>query len=245
MDNVLYNILAGFLSFFLGYLFGSIPFGIIIGKTVYKADPREAGSKNAGGTNVGRLYGKRAGVAVIALDMLKGIVPLLIAWAVFTFSGIKDLFKANDGALWNEGRLHIYLAPLGAAIGHCWPLFAHFRGGKAVSSLLGFGLIASWFLAAGGIIVFFMTLKARKHVSLASLLTTIVTMLLAWLAFALSFVLPPSLNSLFMWGWGFFLPGGWEFALIFTLMSLLLIVRHRTNIDRLKKGEERTIKWMG
>ena len=90
MDIILYNIIIGFVSLILGYFFGSIPTGIIIGKVFFHRDPRQEGSKNSGGTNVGRLFGKKIGLLVIILDMIKTIIPLIIVYSIIKFSKKKS-----------------------------------------------------------------------------------------------------------------------------------------------------------
>ena len=85
MDIILYNIIAAICCLFLGYIFGSIPTSIVIGKVFFHQDPRDYGSKNAGGTNSGRLWGKKVGFIVIVLDMIKTIAPIWICWAILTF----------------------------------------------------------------------------------------------------------------------------------------------------------------
>lgn len=245
MDIILYNIITGFCCLFLGYIFGSIPTGVIIGKVFYHKDPRTEGSKNSGGTNVGRLMGKKAGLIVIILDMIKLVAPLLIVWSVITFSGIKTVFETNLGQpMWDDGILYIYLAPLGAAIGHCWPLFANFKGGKAVASFGGFGLATSWFASTIGFATFFITLKLKKYVSLASIISAILGTLAAWGMYIFQLFVKPSFFDIGMWGWGDYLHAGWEYALVITLISAILIIRHAPNIKRLMHHEERKITWM-
>ena len=135
MDIILYNIIVGFVALILGYFFGSIPTGIIIGKVFFHRDPRLEGSKNSGGTNVGRLFGKKIGLLCIILDMIKTVIPLIIVWSIIKFSSLNQALIDNFGSgLWNNGVLYVYLAPLGAMIGHCYPVFAKFNGGKAVAT---------------------------------------------------------------------------------------------------------------
>jgi len=245
MDIILYNIIVGFCSLLIGYFFGSIPVGVILCKLIYGKDPRQEGSKNSGGTNVGRLFGKKMGILVIALDMIKTAIPLVSIWAVFTFSPLKATFEANLGAkMFDDGILYIYLAPLGAAIGHCYPIFAKFKGGKAVATFGGFGLSTSWFMSLIGFSTFFITLKAKKYVSLASICAGISVIVFSWAVYALQFVIPESFWHFGMWGWGSYLLAGWEYASVATIISLLLIVRHSPNIKRLVNHEERKITWM-
>ena len=108
------------LSIIIGYVLGSIPFALVIGKLFYKTDIRNFGSKNLGGGNAGRVLGKRAGLAVMTLDILK------VVFVIF----ITSFFEYADIAM--------VLAGLFAAIGHCFPMFAGFKGGKAVATMYGF-----------------------------------------------------------------------------------------------------------
>ena len=242
MDIILYNIVVAFCSLFLGYIFGSIPTGVIVGKAIYHRDPRNEGSKNSGGTNVGRLFGKKAGLSVIFLDMLKCAIPTLVAWAVITFSGLKTVLASN--AWDNFHILYIYLAPIGVALGHCWPIFASFKGGKAVSNFAGFGILTSWGIVLVGIAAFFGTLKAKKYVSLASIVLAITGTVFAWVLFALKFTPISSHVDIVMWGFGKWLVSGWEYATTITIMAILLIYRHKANISRLINHNERKITWM-
>lgn len=245
MDIILYNIIIGLSVFLIGYFFGSIPTGVILCKLIYHKDPRQEGSKNSGGTNVGRLFGKKMGLAVIILDMVKTAIPLVTVWLIFTFSPLKATFEANLGQkMWDDGILYIYLAPLGAAIGHCFPVYAKFRGGKAVATFGGFGLATSWFCSLIGFGTFFITLKAKKYVSLASMMSGVVVIITSWALYIIQFFIPESFWHFFMWGWGSYLLAGWEYATVATLISILLIIRHAPNIKRLVHHEERKISWM-
>lgn len=245
MDIILYNIIIGFACFFFGYFFGSIPTGVIIGKLIYKKDPRTDGSKNMGGTNVGRLFGKKAGFLVIVLDMIKTAIPMIVTWAILTFSGIKEVFAQNLGQeMFDNGILFIYLAPLGAAIGHCWPIYVGFKGGKAVSCTTGFAIFTSWSIFIFGIFSFFGTLKIKKMVSLASMVTGVSFTVFAWGWYGISFIVNESFKHIVMWGWGHYLLSGWEYASVATIMTIILIARHQANIRRIKAHQENKIKWM-
>ena len=245
MDIILYNIIIGLSTFLIGYFFGSIPTGVVLCKLIYHKDPRLEGSKNSGGTNVGRLFGKKMGLTVIILDMIKTAIPLVCVWLVFAFSPLKEVFEQNLGQkMWDDGVLYIYLAPLGAAIGHCFPVFAKFRGGKAVATFGGFGLSTSWFCSLMGFGTFFIVLKAKKYVSLASISAGIAVIIFSWGIYILQFFIPESFWHFFMWGWGGYVLAGWEYASVATAISILLIVRHAANIGRLIRHEERKITWM-
>lgn len=110
----------------LGYFIGSIPFALVIGKVFYHTDVRQYGSGNLGGGNTGRVLGKKAGLSTMAMDLLKVTFVLLIA----------KLLGGNDTTM--------ALGALAAGIGHCFPIYAGFRGGKAVAAMYGwlFGLFA-------------------------------------------------------------------------------------------------------
>ena len=103
----------------LAYLFGSIPWALVIGKVFYKTDIRHHGSGNLGGSNAGRVLGKKAGVSVIALDALKALFSVVLA---------KTL---------NMSDTICVLAGLMCCVGHCFPIFANFKGGKAVATTVG------------------------------------------------------------------------------------------------------------
>jgi len=247
MDIILYNIIACLASLILGYFFGSIPVGVILCRLFRGEDPRENGSQNSGGTNVGRLYGKKLGAATILLDALKTILPMILVWVLLNFAGIKAVFAKNLGEeMYHGGSLVILLAPLGATLGHCWPVFAGFRGGKAVASYAGFALITNWAALIIAFLSFGITLKKSKYVSLSSMVGSLVAALVAWVLFILAMTTSLNVNITF---WGFGIVELWsvanlEFAIISTLMTGILIFRHRNNIRKLAAGNENKIKWM-
>ena len=187
MDIILYNIIACLASLILGYFFGSIPVGVILCRLFRGEDPRQNGSQNSGGTNVGRLYGKKLGAATIILDAAKTILPLILVWVLLEFAGIKAVFAKNLGSeMYHNGALVIMLAPLGATLGHCWPIFAGFRGGKAVASYAGFALLTNWTTLIIGFLAFGITLKKTKYVSLSSIVGSIVVGLCSWVLYILA-----------------------------------------------------------
>ena len=132
MFNIIFAVL-------IGYILGSVPFALVIGKVFYKTDIRNYGSKNLGGGNTGRVLGKKAGVAVMTLDILK------VTLAMFLASVIE-----NSHAM-------LAAAGLASALGHCFPVFAGFKGGKAVATMYGFlfGLIV---VGRGSVLLFLIPL---------------------------------------------------------------------------------------
>ena len=247
MDIILYNIIACLASLILGYFFGSIPVGVILCRLFRGEDPRESGSQNSGGTNVGRLYGKKLGAATIILDAIKTVLPMILVWVLLNFAGIKSLFASKlGGEMFHDGALVIMLAPLGATLGHCWPIFAGFRGGKAVASYAGFALLTNWATLIIGFLAFGITLKKTKYVSLSSIIGSIVVGLCSWVLYILAIFTSLKVNFTF---WGFGLVELWavanlEFAIVSILMTGILIFRHRNNIRKLAAGTENKIKWM-
>jgi glycerol-3-phosphate acyltransferase PlsY len=247
MDIILYNIIACLASLILGYFFGSIPVGVILCRLFRGEDPRENGSQNSGGTNVGRLYGKKLGAGTIILDAIKTILPMILVWVLINFAGIKSLFSSKlGGEMFHNGALVVMLAPLGATLGHCWPIFAGFRGGKAVASYAGFALLTNWATLILGFLSFGITLKKTKYVSLSSMVGSVVVAILSWTLYILAITTTLNVNLTF---WGFGIIELWaaanlEFAIISTLMTGILIFRHRNNIRKLAAGNENKIKWM-
>lgn len=248
MDIILYNIIVCLLSLILGYFFGSIPTGVVLCRLFYHQDPREFGSKNSGGTNVGRVFGKKIGLATIILDGIKTIFPMILVWVLIKFAGINNIFVKNFGEnIYHNGLTAIILAPLGATIGHCWPIFADFKGGKAVASYAGFAISTCWMSFLGSAIAFFTTLKVTKHVSLSSMVGALTSSILAWVIYILDICLPDLNVNFAFWGFGqnaLWVISSLEFAIVSTLIGGCLIFRHRENIKRLAAGTESKIKWM-
>lgn len=249
--NIIANISAAIFCLFLGYFFGSIPVSIVIGKVFFNQDPRDYGSKNAGGTNSGRLWGKKVGFLIIILDMIKTIAPIWICWALVTFVplGGKPLMQTVQNFYNNFDSSYLiqwpvyWLAPLGTVIGHCWPMFAQFKGGKGVSNFMGIACGSSWMLGFLPGFIYFGLLKWKKYVSLAGMLQSVIVSLLYWTWAILNLV---GVVKGFEWlpSYGPTFDITWVAAIVITLMSIILIIRHHENIKRLLNGTERKIKWM-
>lgn len=191
----------------LGYLYGSIPFALVIGKVFYNTDVRESGSGNLGGTNAGRVLGKKAGISVIVLDALKAVI-------IFYLSSYLSLkFNLNPDIK--------YIAGLACIFGHCYPIFAEFRGGKAVSTSLGYFLCIEPLYAVVAIVVFLLVLKISKYVSLSSISTALIVL-------CITPFLAVSLTA----------------KLCMLVAVILLVYRHKDNIKRIKNHTESKIQWM-
>lgn len=191
----------------MSYLYGSIPFALVIGKLFYNTDVRESGSGNLGGTNAGRVLGKKAGMAVILLDASKCCISILMAKLIAHYMGLNvDI---------------IYPCALACVVGHCYPIFAGFRGGKAVSVAIGYALVTNIFAFLIAIVIFLITLKISKYVSLSSILASVSIL-----------VVSPFI--------------GYSTAGIVTNACIvgLLVYKHKANIVRIKNGTESKITWM-
>ena len=189
----------------LGYLYGSIPFALVIGKVFYNTDVRESGSGNLGGTNAGRVLGKKAGISVIVLDALKAVI-------IFYLSSYLSLkFNLNPDIK--------YLAGLACIFGHCYPIFAEFRGGKAVSTSLGYFLCIEPLYAVVAIVVFLLVLKISKYVSLSSISTALIVL-------CITPFLAVSITA----------------KLCMLVAVILLVYRHKDNIKRIKNHTESKIQ---
>lgn len=208
-----------FLSLLFSYLLGSIPFSLIIGKVFFKKDVRQYGSKNLGGTNTGRVLGKTAGVTVIALDHIKAIIAIIIT---------KLLLTNFHPELLNIG---ICLSAIFIIIGHCYPIFANFKGGKAVACTYGILFITNIYVYLITSLAFLTILKITKYVSLSSISGFFISSLLLFIPF---FQCSPFLNiNLKIY-----------FPITILLIALFVLFKHRANIKRLKAGTENKIKWM-
>lgn len=207
----------------LAYLIGSIPTSLLIGKIFFQKDIRQYGSGNLGGTNAGRVLGKKAGVVVITIDVLKSVLVIVVSRMLLILFGI------TESSIWFT--ISLMAASIGSVFGHCYPLFAGFRGGKAVASFAGFVLSTNWILSLAFLVVFFGMLKWKKMVSLASITMSIslaVFSLIPWVAVGMLFEIHH----------------GWYYSLTLFLLSLFLIYRHRENIERIRQKTERKITWL-
>ena len=200
-----FNILAAVVA---AYLIGSLSFAVIVSRVMGLDDPRSYGSKNPGATNVLRSGSKKAAAATLLLDAAKGWLPV---WVV-----------SHWGAAWGLGDGALAATGIAAFLGHVFPAFFRFKGGKGVATaagvligfepLLGLATLGSWLFVA----------LVLKYSSLAAIVAAL---------FAPGFYIMASGES---WAWY----GSAPVALAVTLMSLLLLWRHRGNISRLLAGQE-------
>jgi glycerol-3-phosphate acyltransferase PlsY len=179
----------------VGYLLGSIPFGLLLTRAAGLGDIRGIGSGNIGATNVLRTGNKKLAAATLLLDAAKGAVAVLIARA----------WLGDTAAL---------VAGLAAFLGHIYPVWLGFKGGKGVATYLGVLIALAWQLALLFAVLWLGVAKLGKISSLAAIVATIAVPIAAW-----SF-------------------GDRTLALTVTLMSIVVLIKHRANIERLMAGEE-------
>lgn len=247
--TIFYAILAIMLSALFGYLFGSIPNGVIIGKIFYHKDPRQLGSKNSGGTNVGRNFGLVAGITVILLDAFKIIIPFLTTYFLFTRVAIlKDLtFYSDEINAFGRGntinQLAYYITPLFGVIGHCYSIYIKFSGGKAVSSYMGFCTGISWMAVPIFAISFFTTVKIDKHVSTASIVSTAIFTFISWVIYFIFIFYGVKIANYFT-----YFELGPEVCIYFpievTIAFIIIVIRHKQNLKKLKEGKESKAFWL-
>jgi glycerol-3-phosphate acyltransferase PlsY len=201
------------------YLVGSIPFGLLIGKTK-GVDIRQHGSGNIGATNVGRVLGKKFGLAAFALDMLKGLVPVALGghWLHRLGAGI----GADTTLLW------LWLAVGGACIvGHMFPVYLRFKGGKGVATSLGVILGFYPYFTWPGLVAFGVWIALTWTTSYVS-----VGSMVAAGAFPIFFALFAGSGQ---WGPTRYL---WPLYVFAATIGILVIYRHRGNLRRLMQGSE-------
>lgn len=254
MDIILYNILVAFLVTLIGYLFGSIPNGIWIGKVFFHKDPRDYGSGNSGGTNVGRVFGKKIGVLVILLDAIKAVLPLYLIWLflikVPLYNNLPLMPTIEMKAYGMDTSSYMiqwpvyWLSIVGASLGHCYPFYCNFNGGKNVSVFYGVATSAGWLFGLVPAVFFFAILKIKKWVSLASVSGAWISVLLSWIWAILYETKVISGTAIWLCGYGPGLECNWLFALVMTFGAAILTLKHKANFERIKNGSESKIKWM-
>src|SRR6266851_920604 len=185
------------------YLLGSIPFGLILSKIFGGGDVRKAGSGNVGATNVARVAGPLAGILTLALDAAKGAAAV---WLAARFS--------NESATW------MTIAALAALVGHCFPVWLKFRGGKGVATAAGGFLMLSPFALLGSVILFILVVAFWRYVSLGSMSAAASMPLLIY----------------FFWAPHHAPPLAVTFGAL--AAAVLIIYKHDANIQRLVQGEE-------
>ncbi|HLQ74354.1 MAG TPA: glycerol-3-phosphate 1-O-acyltransferase PlsY [Bacillota bacterium] len=194
MDYLIFAVVA--------YLLGSIPSALVVGKIGFNIDVREHGSGNLGATNAFRVLGVKSGSIVVIADILKGTVATILPTLIFS------------------ADVHPLIIGLFAVIGHTYPIFANFKGGKAVATSGGIFLGINPLLFLIMVLTFLITLFITKYVSLSSMITGVVTTIIAF----------------------FFKDVG--VIIMAAALTAFVFYRHIDNIKRIIKKEEPKITWM-
>ncbi len=194
----------------IGYLFGCLQSAYFLGRVVGKIDIREYGSGNAGFTNTTRVLGKKVGAMVFIFDLFKVIVAYIVCSLIFNGGG---------SFIMGESLLPGIYAGLGAVLGHNFPFYLGFRGGKGIACTLGLMLCVNWQVALATYLIGFLVFIAKKYISLSSL-----TMALLYPVFMIV------LNNRY----GF----GIEEIILMFVLCVLAYIKHKSNIERLLNGTE-------
>ena len=191
------SMLINIFLIFSAYLVGSISSAILVCKTLGLSDPRDGGSGNPGTTNVMRLHGKKAAFLTLIGDIIKGIIPVLLAKVIV---GSENL---------------IALSGLAAFLGHIFPIYFKLEGGKGVATLIGILFATHWLLGIAYVITWILTAALFRYSSLAALVATLSAPLYAY-----------------------FLVPNYQYIISFTVLTLILFWRHKSNIYNLLDGKE-------
>ena len=201
----------------IAYLIGSINFSIILSKKMAGFDIREKGSGNAGTTNMLRSVGKKAAVITLICDILKGVVSILIA--VLAGKIVKNL----------DNALLVQLAGIFVIIGHTFPIFFKFKGGKGIATSLGILLMTNWQIGLICLVFALVLIALTRMVSVGSIAAGILFPVLV--AFIDQNYIVPTSNS------------NWSYLVFSIIIALLVIFNHRANVQRILNGTENKISF--
>ena len=201
----------------IAYLIGSINFSIILSKRMAGFDIREKGSGNAGTTNMLRAVGKKAAVITLICDILKGVVSILIA--VLAGKIVKNL----------DNALLVQLAGIFVIIGHTFPVFFKFKGGKVIATALGVLLMINWQIGLICLIFALVLMALTKMVSVGSIAAAILFPILV--AFIDQNYIVQTSNS------------NWSYLVFSIIVALLVIFNHRANVQRILNGTENRLSF--
>ena len=201
------------MKYFLGlvgfaYLLGSIPTGLVVARLMGGPDPRQAGSGNVGAANLFRLLGRNAGVFTFLGDTLKGALPVFLA-----------VYWLTPLGAWHDAA--VAAVGLAAVLGHIFPVFLKFQGGKAVASFIGAFLMLTPVPLLAALVVFVIVVAATRQISMGSIVASGTLPLAVWLVLH-----PPA-------------PVLWASA----VAAIFVIYRHRANIGRIRAGTEHVFRF--
>ena len=205
----------------LAYLTGSFPSAVWVGRTFYNKDVREYGSGNAGATNTFRVLGKGAGIPVLMMDVFKGWISVNYIYFITDASPLKFSFTETVTSSQFEIQLALGIA---AVIGHLFPIYTGFRGGKGIATLLGLLIGLNPIAAISSIVVFVIVFLISKYVSLGSILASVAFPVVVFMVLD-----EKDVNS--------------SLELFSVFVPILTLITHQKNIERLIRGEENKVKF--
>ena len=210
------NVILAIGAIIFAYLIGSVNFAVLIGKIFLGKDVRKVGSGNAGATNVLRSAGIVPGILTFLLDAFKGFVAVFVGKLVF-----EHLFKITENNMYNPA-VGVYFCLLAVMLGHIFPIFFGFKGGKAVAVSVGTYAVCCYPAILLGLAVFAISLIISKMVSVSSLLATVtvVSMSIVFMDFSTPFI-PQIICTV--------------------LAGAIVFIKHKDNIIRIKNGNEKKI----
>lgn len=191
-----------FLVILISYLLGNFQTSYLLGKVFMKSDIREFGSGNAGTTNALRVYGVKAAIATLVLDAVKGFIAVLIGRYLL-------------------GEMGVYLAGVGVILGHDWPVFLKFKGGKGIATTIGIALTISPLAAIICIILGITIIALTRYVSLATMTAIVIWPIISFVLMKLDLY-----------------EENYNFLIFAAVLAVIAIYKHKTNIKKLIKGEE-------
>lgn len=208
----------------IGYLIGSVNLSIILSKLMGKGDIREHGSGNAGTTNTLRVLGKGPAALVLIFDICKAVIAILLAKGIFAISGVQMFTTVGEIVTYNTVyEIGVLLAALGAILGHNYPIYYGFKGGKGIATSLGALLMIEWQIGLVCLVFALILMISSRMVSLGSICAAILYPVLVWImgnAFGTTF------------------KARMIYTIFAVLVAALAIYRHRANITRLLNGTE-------
>jgi len=212
MDVLITN--ATITALLAGYLIGSIPFGLLLTKAAGLGDVRSIGSGNIGATNVLRTGNKLLAATTLLLDILKGTLATIVAYVIALWLAETPSPDSAHVTVAAFPWMVVCFGGLGAFLGHLFPIWLGFKGGKGVATYLGVLIGTIWPIAITFAIVWLATAALTRYSSLAALMASLISVILAMS------IAPPHV------------------AALYAFMTVLLIIKHRANIKRLINGEE-------
>ncbi len=217
------NYLLAALIIIVAYLIGSVNFAVIFSRYFKKVDVRDYGSGNAGTTNVMRVAGPKAGALTFIFDALKGAIACTMGYFAFKLAVV----PLSDAAPILNQIHGAFFCGLSCVIGHCWPIFFDFRGGKAAATCVGIFFVCCYPAGIVAAAVFAIMFIATRIVSVSTLVTA-VGVVIATVACAFL---------------GFFgeVANPYIISVIAVIMGIIIFVRHKANIERLAHGEEKVL----